>query len=97
MYGTSMPMNDSSSSSTFSSAYINLFSDLSIPTANGLSCPQPFSYKFQESYYIWVLWCPLSPLSTNQIVIPYPLYPNALGAEFPFDLAFSYSYCNSNG
>ncbi len=45
---------------------------------------------------IAVLWCPLSLLSTNQIVISYP-YFSVYGSGYPFDATFAYAVSDSDG
>jgi len=95
---TVMPSTDSSPSTTFASAYLNIFSNYSNPLVDAsVKCVDPFHYTYQNSYQMWTLWCPVQPGSLNQIRFNYPLYPDSLGASFPYSMIFSYSYANTLG
>ncbi len=96
MQGSSLSFG-SNPSSTFTSTGLNPFSPFSWAIANTLdSCPPPFSYQYEQSKEIAVLWCPLSLLSTNQIVISYP-YFSVYGSGYPFDATFAYAVSDSDG
>lgn len=98
MEGTTMPTTDTAPSTTFTSAYLNIFSNYSNPLVdNTTKCINPFPYKFADLYNIWVLWCPIQVGFTNQILFSFPLYPDVLGAGFPFSLMFTYAYANTSG
>jgi hypothetical protein len=98
MGATVMPTNDSSPSTTFTSAYMNIFSNYSYPLVDGnLPCVNPFSYTYMNSYKIWTLWCPVVAGSGNQIKFNYPLYPESFGTNFPYSMVFSYAYSNTSG
>lgn len=60
-------------------------------------CVDPFAYTFNNTYKIWVLWCPIQPGSLNQIKINYPLYPSQFGSNFPYGMVFTYCYSNTAG
>lgn len=95
---TVMPAVDKSPSTTFASAYVNIFSNYSYPTVDTLTkCIDPFGYKYQNTYQVWTLWCPVQPGSLNQIKFNYPLYPDSFGSNFPYSMVFSYSYSNTAG
>lgn len=95
---TVMPSTDTAPSTTFTSSYLNIFSNYTNPLVdNTTKCLNPFPYTYMNSYKVWVLWCPIKPGSTNQIVIKYPLYPDSFGANFPFNLIFTYAYANTLG
>ena len=87
-----------SPSSTFTSIHQSVFSTFFSAVANNLnSCDLPFTYLFNSNYNVTVLWCPLSALQGNQIVINYPYYPNNLGSGFPFSQVFSYGFEDGSG
>lgn len=95
---TVMPLTDTLPSTTFSSAYLNIFSDFSNPLVDNLTkCVNPFAYTYTNSYKVWVLWCPLIVGAVNKISFNYPLYPDSLGANFPFSTIFSYAYADTAG
>lgn len=97
MNGSSMPM-ATQASTTFASAYVNIFSNYTIALVdNSTKCVPPFQYMFNNLYYIWILWCPINPSSPSQIIINYPLYPDSFGSNFPFGTVFAYAYANSTG
>lgn len=95
---TVMPSVDASPSTTFASAYLNIFSNYTYPKVDGLiNCMDPFPYTFLNSYQVWTLWCPVQPGSLNQIKFNFPLYPDAFGANFPYSMVFAYAYANTAG
>lgn len=98
MGATVMPTIDASPSTTFSTAYLNIFSNHSYPMVdNSTACINPFGYTYMNTYKVWTLWCPVQPGSLNQINFNFPLYPDALGSNFPYSLIFAYSYANTAG
>ena len=98
MGATLMPSTDTAPSTTFTSAYLNIFSNYSNPLVdNSSKCINPFAYTYSNSYKIWVLWCPVKVGFTNQILFNYPLYPDALGANFPLSTIFTYAYAATTG
>lgn len=95
---TLMPTIDPSPSTTFASAYLNIFSNYSNPIVDSnLNCINPFPYTYMNSYKIWTLWCPIITGSINQIKYNYPLYPDSFGTNFPYNMIFTYSYANTEG
>lgn len=95
---TVMPTSDANPSTTFTSAYLNIFSNYSNPLVdNAVKCVNPFYYCYQNGYNVWVLWCPVQAGSLNQIRVSYPLYPDSLGADFPYSMIFTYAYANTLG
>lgn len=83
---------------TFTSTYYSIFSSYSTATSNNiLSCDSPFTYNYNLLYDVTVLFCPLLNNTLNQINISYPLYPNILGAGFPFQQMFAYGLSDIGG
>ena len=57
---TSMQINDTNPSATFSTAHINIFSKYSKATIDVTTkCIGPFRYRYLNEYDIWNIWCPL--------------------------------------
>lgn len=98
MGATIMPATDASPSTTFSSAYLNIFSNYSYPKVDDVvSCIDPFAYTYLNSYQVWTLWCPVQAGSLNQIKFNFPLYPDSFGSNFPYSMVFAYAYANTAG
>jgi hypothetical protein len=98
MGATVMPSPDTSPSTTFTSAFLNIFSNYTNPIVDNITkCVNPFLYTYMNLYKIWVLWCPITIGLPNQIIINNPLYPDILGTNFPLSLIFAYAYSNSSG
>jgi hypothetical protein len=98
MGGTVMPLIDTTPSTTFTSAFLNIFSNYSNPMVDNITkCIPPFSYTYMNLYRIWVLWCPITIGSLNQITFNNPLYPDSLGTNYPLSLIFAYAYSNTSG
>lgn len=96
MGATLMPSTDLSPSTTFASAYMNIFSNYSYPVVDSnIKCIDPFAYTYMNSHKVWTLWCPIVAGSTNQIKFNYPLYPNSFGINFPYNMIFTYAYANT--
>lgn len=92
MYGSLFSSSGAGLSSTFTSATFPFFSDFSWAVANtNEPCAPPFSYNYMSSKDIWVLWCPLQELSTNQISIYYPYCNTVFGTNYPFSSIFAYA------
>jgi hypothetical protein len=95
---TVMPATDTAPSTTFTSAFLNIFSNYSNPMVDNITnCINPFPYTFRNTYKVWVLWCPMTVGVPNQIVINYPLYPALLGNSFPLGLILAYGYSSTSG
>ena len=97
MNATSLPANEVSPSSTFTSIYFNIFSLYSNPTVDADNCVDPFGYSYGNNYQVYVLWCPLISQAVNDINFNYPIYPPEMGSGFPFTIAFAYAYSNTAG